>query len=288
MDRVITAGLDGSDESLSAARWAAGEADLRKRPLRLMHAWILLAPPGPEGTADSDQNLWSRRIVDDAERVVHEQFPDLPVIKDLVADDPGEALVAAAEQSEMLVLGSRGLEPVTSYFLGDTGLHVMARAEHPVVLVRAGDRPPGTGSGKVVLALQLHGACDELVEFAFDTAARRGAPLLALHGLHRHPHIHAPWGRSAESERDLTAEKLREMREALGPWREKYPSVPVEESVRELGGAARAVVQAAAGSALLVTGRRRHHHRRLGPHVGPVLQAAVHHAPCPIAVVPHD
>ena len=286
MEPVITAGLDGSSESLAAARWAAGEAQLRNRPLRLMHAWILLAPPGPEGTATSDQNYWSRRLVDDAEQVVHEQFPGLPVVKDLVADDPGEALVAAAEQSEMLVLGSRGLEALTSYFLGDTGLHVMARAEHPVVLVRADDRTPAAGSGKVVLALHLHGPCDELVEFAFDTAARRGVAIGAVHGLHRHPHIHAPWGRSAESERDLTDEKLHEMREALRPWREKYPSVPVEEKVLEQA-AARAVVHASEGSALLVIGRRRHHHR-IGPHIGPVLQAAVHHAPCPVAVVPHD
>ncbi|MCM2577424.1 universal stress protein [Streptomyces meridianus] len=286
MEPVITAGLDGSSESLAAARWAAGEAQLRTRPLRLMHAWILLAPPGPEGTADSDQNYWSRRIVDDAEQVVHEQFPGLPVVKDLVADDPGEALVAAAEQSEMLVLGSRGLEALTSYFLGDTGLHVMTRAERPVVLVRTGE--PSPAAGKVALAMNLHGSCDELIDFAFDTAARRGAGLRVVHGLHRHPHIHAPWGRSADAEQEMTNEKLHEMRDALRPWREKYPSVPVEESVRAQGGAARAVVQAAGDSSLLVIGRRRHPHRTIRPHLGPVLQAAVHHAPCPVAVVPHD
>ena len=37
MTAQVTVGLDGSDESLAAARWAAGEAALREVPLRLVH-----------------------------------------------------------------------------------------------------------------------------------------------------------------------------------------------------------------------------------------------------------
>lgn len=286
MEPVITAGLDGSAESLAAARWAAGEAQLRNRPLRLMHAWILLAPPGPEGTAASDQNYWARRIIDDAEQAVHERYPDLPVVKDLVADDPGEALVAAAGQSEMLVLGSRGLEPLTNYFLGDTGLYVMTRADRPVVLVRRGAGPEA-GAGTVVLGLSLRSPCEELVEFAFDAAALRGASLRVVHSLHRHPHFHARRGRTAETGHRSAEDKEQELREAVRPWHEKYPSVPVKEIVRDES-AARAVMAAAADATMLVVGRSRRHHRRPGPHLGPVLQAAVHHAQCPLAVIPHD
>ncbi|MEU9045713.1 MULTISPECIES: universal stress protein [unclassified Kitasatospora] len=43
MPKDITVGLDGSPESLSAAHWAAREAQLRGLPLRLLHLWIL--PP---------------------------------------------------------------------------------------------------------------------------------------------------------------------------------------------------------------------------------------------------
>ena len=50
---------------------------------------------------------------------------------------------------------------------------------------------------------------------------------------------------------------------------------------------AKAVVQAAEGAGLLVVGRRRHH-RVPAPRLGPVTHAAIHHARCPVAVVPHD
>ncbi|MFI2368066.1 universal stress protein [Streptomyces sp. NPDC018833] len=76
------------------------------------------------------------------------------------------------------------------------------------------------------------------------------------------------------------------LREALRPWREKTPRVEVTDSIA-LGSHAKAVVRAAEGAGLLVVGRRRHR-PALGPRLGPVAQAAIHHARCSVAVVPHD
>ncbi|WP_434599988.1 universal stress protein [Streptomyces sp. A5-4] len=39
MLRPVTAGIDGSPQSLAAACWAAHEAQLRNAPLRILHAW---------------------------------------------------------------------------------------------------------------------------------------------------------------------------------------------------------------------------------------------------------
>ncbi|MFI0539518.1 universal stress protein [Streptomyces sp. WSLK1-3] len=289
MQPAITVGLDGSPESLAAARWAADEAESRGLTLRLLHAWPLLAPQPAHGTAEVDQNYWSKRLVHTAQKELQARHPGLTVLGNLVPEDAQEALIKAASESEMLVLGSRGMETVESYFMGDISMPVVARAERPVVLVRAeptAEGPPSATAAPVVVALQLHDSAEELLDFAFHTAAARGVPLLAVHGRSVPLHARTPWGADHEVAEELTREAHKELRGALRPWHEKYPQVEVADSVR-LASPAKAVVQASEGAALLVVGRHAHRHG-VTPHLGHVAHAALHHARCPVAVVPHD
>ncbi|MGW3355146.1 universal stress protein [Streptomyces bungoensis] len=289
MPPVVIAGLDGSPESLAAARWAADEAQHRGLPLHLLHAWPLLAPEPVQVPAEVDQNYWAKRLVRTAEAELRARHPNLTVVGDLVADDAQHALLQAAAESEMIVLGSRGIEPAESYFLGDVSMPVVARAERPVVLVRAEPReagPPRAVPGRVVVALKLHGSCDDLLDFAFHTAAARGAALMAVHGRSVPLHARVPWGVDHDVADEMTRDAHEQVSRILRPWREKYPLVEVAAGVR-LESPAKAVVQAARGAALLVVGRRRHR-PGLAPRLGPVAQAAIHHALCPVAVVPHE
>ncbi|MFI7497959.1 universal stress protein [Streptomyces sp. NPDC049687] len=289
MQPVVTVGLDGSPESLAAARWAADEAEKRRLTLRLLHAWPLLAPEPARVRSEVDQNYWAKRLVHTAQAELQAHHPNLAVVGNLVADDARKALLQAASESEMLVLGSRGLEPVESYFLGDVSMPVVARAERPVVLLRAEtpkEGPASTPARPVVVALKLRGSSDEVLDFAFHTAAARGVPLLAVHGRSVPLHAHTPWGVDHDVSEEMTKEARKELDSALRPWHEKYPQVDVADTVR-LVSPAKAVVQAAEGAALLVVGRHAHRHG-VAPHLGPVAQAAVHHGRCPVAVVPHD
>lgn len=291
MERVITVGLDGSPESLAAAHWAADEAELRKVTLRLLHAWPLLVEEPGNTPSEASQNYWSKRLVQHARAELQTRHPGLSVVGDLVADDAQDALLQAASQSEMVVLGSRGLRPVESYFLGDISLPVVARAERPVVLVRAGKReegPPPTPrpAGAVVVALKLHGPCDDLLEFSFGSAAARGLPLRAVHGRSVPLHAYTPWGVDHEVTDEITQDAQKRMAQVLRPWREKFPGVQVIDVIRPES-PAKAVVRDAESSGLLVVGRRRHR-PPLAPRLGPVAEAAIHHARCPVAVVPHD
>lgn len=292
MERVVTVGLDGSPESLAAAHWAAEEAERRKLTLRLLHAWPLLVPEPARVPAELDQNYWAKRLVHNAQTELQARHPGLTVIGNLVADDAQNALIRAASESEMLVLGSRGLTPVESYFLGDISMIVVGRAERPVILVRAGGRTEGASTpepgatGDVVVALKPHAPYDELLEFAFTTAAARSLPLRAVHGRSTPLHAYTPWGADHTVTQEIVQGVQKDLNQALRPWREKFPGVKVADTIR-LESPARAVVGAAEGAGLLVVGRRKHHPDR-GPHLGPVAQAAVHHARCPVAVVPHD
>lgn len=289
MQPVITVGLDGSPESLAAARWAADESEKRGLMLRLLHAWPLLAPEPAHAHSEVDQNYWARRLVHTARAELQARHPGLTVVGSLVADDARNALLQAASESEMTVLGSRGLEPVESYFLGDVSMSVVARAERPVVLVRAEARvegAPPAPAGRVVVALKLNGSSDGLLDFAFHTAAAGEAPLVAVHGRSVPLHARVPWGLEHDVTQEMTRDAQKELTKALHPWREKYPEVDVSDSIR-LTSPAKAVVRAAEGAALLIVGRRAHRHG-VAPHLGPVAQAAIHHGSCPVAVVPHD
>ncbi|MEU3341180.1 universal stress protein [Streptomyces sp. NPDC006668] len=289
MQPVVTVGLDGSPESLAAARWAADEAEKRKLTLRLLHAWPLLAPEPARMLGEVDQNYWAKRLVHTAQAELQTRHPGLTVVGSLVPEDAQEALLRAASDSEMLVLGSRGLEAVESYFMGDVSMPVVARAERPVVLVRAEptqEGPSPAPASGVVVALKLRDSGEELLDFAFHTAAARNVSLLAVHGRSVPLHARTPWGADHTVTEEMTKDAQKELSRALRPWHEKYPQVEVDYSIR-LASPAKAVVQSAEGAALLVVGRRAHRHG-VAPHLGPVAHAALHHGRCPVAVVPHD
>jgi nucleotide-binding universal stress UspA family protein len=137
-----------------------------------------------------------------------------------------------------------------------------------------------------VVALGLHGPCDELLEFSFDAAASRGVPLRAVHGRGLPVQAHLHRGAHPELRDEIAEDARKKLNEALRPWSEKFPGVRVTEVVR-LESPARAAVREAQGAGLLVVGRRKHR-GTLAPRLGPVAHSAAHHAACALAVVPHD
>ncbi|OKJ18428.1 stress-inducible protein [Streptomyces sp. CB02130] len=285
MEPVVTVGLDGSPESMAAAHWAAGEAERRRVTLRLMHAWPMLAPEPVRAASEIDQNYWAKRLVHHAQAELQARHPGLLIVGNLFADDAQDALLKAAAESELTVLGSRGLTSSENYFLGSVSMAVVSRAARPVVLVRTEAReqdPPR----RVVVALKLHGPCDDLLAFAFEAAAARGVPLQIVHGRSLPLHAHAPWGVDHDVAKEISKEAQKQQTKVLRPWREKFPGVEPVETIR-LASPAEAVVRAAEGASLLVVGRRTHR-LALAPRLGPVAHAALHHARCPVAVVPHD
>ncbi|MFE0376717.1 universal stress protein [Streptomyces inhibens] len=288
MKDLITVGLDGTLQSLSAALWAAREAELRQARLRLLHAWIPLAPePTRAPPEEAEQNYWPRRITDEAQAAVVSSHPDLPVDVSLVRGDPLDALAKAAEQSDLLVLGSRGLGAAARFTLGEIGLELVTRTAVPTVLVRAQqDTPARIGKGNVTVGVSLHAACEGLLAFAFETAARRTVTLRAVHGRQLSAYAYNRGGGDRIAAEESAQHAGYELAAALRPWKEKFPDVHVDEQVI-LESPAPGLLHGTANAELLIVGRR-HRGRLLPPRIGHVVQAAVHHAPCPVAIVPHD
>ncbi|WOI61640.1 universal stress protein [Streptomyces fradiae] len=307
MSRTVTVGVDGSRESLAAVDWAAGEAVRRAVPLRLLHVWGGEDPR----THLVDQETargWGERTLDAARRRLVRRHPDLRVETRWAAGDPVETLDAAAQESEVLVLGSRGLTGLRGFLAGSVSLAVLARVRRPVVLVRPHNSPaPAEGgpaepvhggpgepdegvlpAGEVVVGLDVFGPCDEVLGFAFAAAERFGCPLRAMHAWTVPAAVYGPdmGGALPMLLTELEEDARHALDEVLVPWTDKYPRVPVLRDCHQ-GRPAQDLADAAHDARLVVVGRK-NRRARFGTHVGAVTHAVLHHSPAPVAVVPHD
>ncbi|MFE9442109.1 universal stress protein [Streptomyces sp. NPDC006602] len=301
MPRNVTVGLDGSSESRAAAEWAAREAKLRGLSLRLVHVW----EPVPEHMAQAPllgaetQQHWSERIPREAAEGLRLRHPGVDVTVDQISGRPGEVLTRVAQDAELLVLGSRGLSGLGGFLVGSVGQEVVAHAEVPLVLVRAGEQaadehtmdPAGipsaaTGFRPVVLGLDTDSPDDTVIAFAFEEAARRVAPLRVVQAWNLPPYF--AYGLTVDPEFNavLGKQEAAALAGVLHGWKEKYPSVEVVEE-SGWGSPAVQLVDASRGASLVVVGRRI---RRspLGAHIGPVTHAVLHHSAAPVAVIAHD
>jgi nucleotide-binding universal stress UspA family protein len=291
MSRTLTVGLDGSPESLAAAEWAAREALLWPAALRAVYAGdqqpSAYRPFAGEAVPSPGEDRAGRMLREVRAALTH-RHPGLDLTTARLDGRPAAALLEAARDADLLVLGSRGLGRAAGHLLGSVASAVLDRAERPVVLVRADDgtsdeQPAqdhaGAVDGDVVLGLELHDHADDaLLAFAFEAAARRAAALRIVHGwrLPAYPDVLS----AGTDEREVLDALLR-------PWREKYPTVGVTgEAV--VGGAGPHLVDASRNAALVVVGRRNRRTSTVGSPIGPVTQEVVRHAVAPVAVVPHD
>ncbi|MCC5033862.1 universal stress protein [Streptomyces sp. WAC 00631] len=282
---MVVVGIDGSPQSMAAADWAALEARRTGRPLRLVHAWHPLATDADYPLHAESRHRWVENRLSAVHQTLAERLPGLRIEVERVAEAPVKVLLA--EEAELLVLGSRGLSGMSGHLLGSVSLSVIARTARPVVLVRADFDGRAEDSGTVVLGLDLRHYGNAPIDFAFRAAAARGTSLLVVHAWN--PQLVYGYA-SAPLDEELTAElqerEERSLTGILGPWRAKYPEVAVTGRVAA-GSAGRVLIEAAGGAGLLVTGHQLDHPGH-SSRIGHVTHGVLHHAACPVAVVPHD
>ncbi|MFJ9549251.1 universal stress protein [Streptomyces erythrochromogenes] len=290
MKRTLVVGVDGSAESRAAADWAAREAERRNLHLHVVHAWRWqpLAVPVVQDRAVEARR--AEEILEETEAELTRRHPRLALTAEVVPDVPVPALLRAAKGAEMLVLGSRGYGAVAGFLLGSYGQQLIAAAECPVVSVRAGQgRPVSAADGGAVVVGQQGGVEEsaEVLRFAFEEAAARRVALRAVRAWSLPPVYGCSPGSLWIADRlgGLQPYETAALEQALEPWRSRYPEVEVVAQVRQ-GSAGHALLSAAPDAGLLVVGRRVRD-AVLGSRIGSVAHAVLHHAVCPVAVVPH-
>ena len=139
--RTIVVGVDGSEHSKAALRWAVEEAKLRGSSVRAVHVWWIypaLYPGASIAAADFDDvRAQAGSFV---EQFVAEVFPDGAGVDLEAVAIEGEAAVApvlvdAAKDAELLVVGSRGLGGFRGLLLGSVSQQCTHYASCPVVVL---------------------------------------------------------------------------------------------------------------------------------------------------------
>ncbi|MBO9555045.1 universal stress protein [Cellulomonas sp.] len=286
MTRPIVVGYDGSTHADEALAWAAKEAARVRAPLQIVHVEHALVDGYVIADRPLDQvaQVGERVLARGVERVQGME-PDIEVTTHLELRDSAPAvLVEASRGAQLLVVGSRGRGGFAGLLLGSVSIAVSAHAYCPVVVVRRHRPWAATPPVRpVVVGVDTSSTSARAVDFAFDQASGRSAPLVAVHGWEMPSMIGQvpPW-RPAEVEELRVAEKALTS-ESLAGHAERYPDVEVRPLVRA-GSPAQVLLAAAVDAEMLVLGSRGVGGFR-GLLLGSVSQAVLHHATCPVAVV---
>ena len=286
--RRVVAGVDGSDDGLRAAAFAADEASRTGLPLTLLHAYHVSAALNPMLPLYGVESLreTGQRHLDEAERALRERHPDVRLEKLLIATSASQALVDASKEASRVVVGRRSLHGLKRLFSGSTSTALAARAKCPVIAVPH-DWHPGQKPSRVVVGCDGSEAGRNALAFAFAAASQRGEPLLAV----RVWEVPVRWYSENPLVGDEAVEWLEQaqltLAEDLAGWSEAFPEVRLERAFIRSASPAEALVRRADGSSLLVLGAR-----GLGGvpglDLGWTARTVLSQATCPVAVVGHQ
>ncbi|MGI5413590.1 universal stress protein [Streptomyces chartreusis] len=140
----IVVGVDGSDSSKQALRWAVRQAELTGAAVEAVTAWdipqfhgsLAWLPP-----SSSDEGALEARARQQLEDAVEEALGSRPPVEVRTVaryGTPASVLLNAAREASLLVVGSRGLGGFAGLLLGSVAQHCVQHAACPVVVFREG------------------------------------------------------------------------------------------------------------------------------------------------------
>jgi nucleotide-binding universal stress UspA family protein len=279
----VVVGVDGSDYALTALDWAARQAAEHGWPLRLANAYqsyvaampaaaVTLPPPTEEST----------KILVEARARVEAAYPDLPVTTVQREGPAPNVLLRESEQARLIVVGREGIGRIAELVLGSVSLEVATRARIPVAVIPASWQPPAEPFGRLVVGVDGSENCQAAVEYAFATAAERGAELVAVYAWHQPSRWPEGWPLGTDEPR-FKADYDRILAGVIAPWRDKYPQVKVSTAT-EVDHPAVALERHAVAADVVVIGGRGHG-TVTGMLLGSVARNILRHLDRPVVVV---
>lgn len=287
MERPVVVGVDGSDSSLLAVDWATDEAARHGLPLRLVHAsrWERYERVVPSaGLRRPPQKAMADTIVATAAERARRRDPDVRVTAEVLPEDPVDALLHEGGNAAAVVTGCRGRGEAQGLLLGTVSLAVAGRARGPVIVVRGDEAGLRGAHERILLGAGEPGTSGAAARFALREAGVRHCVLDVVrvwrrpaHEPMQHPLLTGAPALYHEERASTLIDAL--LQDATAD----HPDVRVDRTTLE-GPAHKVLLRRSAAADLAVIGIRR------GPgshgYLGRVGHTLLHHAMCPVAVVP--
>ena len=135
--RGVIVGIDGSEPSIAALKWAADEARLRSAPLTALMAWGLLDQHHAAPGQPFDPAYGAEDAMTAARTAVTRALGAMADVEVEVANDlPARALIERSADAELLVVGARGLGGFADLLLGSVSHRCLGHSTCPTVVVR--------------------------------------------------------------------------------------------------------------------------------------------------------
>lgn len=297
----IVVGVDGSEHSGVALRWAAREAELRGGGLHALTAvlvWDLFNQRHADGSKrfdpDYDDAKADAALLATLEDALGAEAA-ASVVRKPVCDVPAQGLLDAAKGADLLVVGARGLGGFRGLLLGSVSQQCLHHAPGPIAVVRSSeDADDATGAilgagatgERVVVGVDGSDGSRVAAGWAVTEARLRGAALQAVHAWEV-PMIYGPVGIGFPYDTSGLESAARELLDEVvdGALADAGGAGIDVERIVSAGGPASSILETAAGADLVVIGRR-----GLGGFqrllLGSVSEHVARHAPCPVVVMP--
>jgi nucleotide-binding universal stress UspA family protein len=141
--KQIIVGVDGSDSSRAALRWAYDEAAHHGASLNAVTVWhapvLPMNPPYGSLPPEGYESQPARDAADVLERLIadlEDRKPAVDVRASINQGNPAKVLIELSGGADLVVVGSRGHGGFAGMLLGSVSQHLVAHAACPVVVVR--------------------------------------------------------------------------------------------------------------------------------------------------------
>ncbi len=170
---TILVGVDGSPNAVMAARWASEIGRRLDAPVEAVAAWTEVPPPYMGDTDEhvADMNAHVARIM--AQALDGDGLHGINVTA--VQGSIAEVLINTADEREasMLVVGTRGLGPLSGLLLGSISRRLLFTIHRPLVVVPHREPPNSQALARVLIGVD----CSAVAQRVLSWSARLCADL---------------------------------------------------------------------------------------------------------------